>query len=326
MTPTAVKGCTVLKFHSTSLVSATVAIAVLSAAWAGVAAAEPAQDSAAHISDLSRQTEQLTESIRTAQQELDRKLQLVSEADKKYADDLAALDAAGAQLAARQGAVDNVAAAAYMGGRTDGLNAILTAASPMNLIDKLAIHRLVGTEMAEQLKSFRRVNAEAHALAASSAQSAAAAKAAVDEAVAVRADLQAKQAELRSQVTAVLVRNATLPPAQQAAQAVPSEVVAALGLAPPVPTVGMGGLVPNARALAAYIMATYPGVSSIGGVRADPLPDHPSGRAIDIMIGGNMALGDVINADVQAQAARFGVSYTMWRVAAHYDHVHITVH
>ena len=314
-----------MKFHSKSLVSAAVGIAVLSTTLAGVASAEPAHDSAANLGDLSQQTQQLTESIRAAQQELDHKLQLVSAADKQYADDLAALDAARAQLVARQGAVDKVAAAAYTGGRTDGLNAMLTAASPMNLIDKLSIHRLVGTTMAEQLKSFRQIDQQAQVIAASSAESAAAAKAAVDEAVAVRADLQAKQAELRSQVTAVLVRNATLAPAQQAAQAVPAEVVAALGLASPVPTVGMGGLVPNARALAAYIMATYPGVSSIGGVRSDPLPDHPSGRAIDIMIGGNMALGDVINADVQAQAARFGVSYTMWRVASHFDHVHITV-
>jgi hypothetical protein len=98
----------------------------------------------------------------------------------------------------------------------------------------------------------------------------------------------------------------------------------ALGYAAPIPTVGMGGLVPNARRLVAYIMATYPGVRSIGGVRADPLPDHPSGRAIDIMLS-DMALGDAINADIQRQAARFGVSYTMWRVAAHFDHIHVTV-
>lgn len=100
---------------------------------------------------------------------------------------------------------------------------------------------------------------------------------------------------------------------------------AALGPGGPVPTVGIGGLVPNARALAAYISTTYPGVQAIGGVRADPLPDHPSGHAIDIMIGFDMGLGDAINADVQAQAGRFGVSYTLWRVANHFNHVHVTV-
>ena len=105
----------------------------------------------------------------------------------------------------------------------------------------------------------------------------------------------------------------------------PAAQQAALGPGGNVPTVGMGGLVPNARALAAYVSSTYPGVQAIGGVRSDPLPDHPSGHAIDIMIGGDMGLGDAINADVQSQAGRFGVSYTLWRVANHYDHVHVTV-
>lgn len=92
-----------------------------------------------------------------------------------------------------------------------------------------------------------------------------------------------------------------------------------------VPTVGMSGLSPNAWNLAQYIMATYPGVQSIGGVRADSHPDHPSGHALDIMIGSNMGLGDAINSDVQSQTGRFGVQYTMWRVPAHFNHVHVTV-
>ncbi len=91
------------------------------------------------------------------------------------------------------------------------------------------------------------------------------------------------------------------------------------------PIVGGQGLVPNARALADYIRATYPGVISIGGVRPDRLNDHPSGRAIDVMIGNDMALGDRICADIHTQTARFGVRYTMWRVVSHFDHIHITV-
>lgn len=92
-----------------------------------------------------------------------------------------------------------------------------------------------------------------------------------------------------------------------------------------VPLVGGGGLTPNAANLAQYVMSTYPGVSSIGGVRSDPLPDHPSGRAIDIMCGGNMGLCDTIAADVRAQSGRFGVKYVLWQVPSHYDHVHVTV-
>ena len=91
------------------------------------------------------------------------------------------------------------------------------------------------------------------------------------------------------------------------------------------PIVGGQGLTPNARNLADYIRATYPGVISIGGVRPDRLNDHPSGHALDIMIGSNLALGDQINADILNQRSRFGVVYTMWRVANHGDHVHVTV-
>jgi peptidoglycan DL-endopeptidase CwlO len=89
--------------------------------------------------------------------------------------------------------------------------------------------------------------------------------------------------------------------------------------------VGMGGVCPNAANLASYIAANYPGVLSIGGVRADRLPDHPSGHAIDVMVGGNSSLGYAINNDVLSQRGRFGVKYTMWMVPQHHDHVHITV-
>ena len=91
------------------------------------------------------------------------------------------------------------------------------------------------------------------------------------------------------------------------------------------PQVGMNGLCPNASTLDQYLAATYPGVQSIGVVRSDSRPDHPSGHALDIMIGSDMGLGDAINADVQSQADRFGVKYTMWRVAGHFNHVHVTV-
>ena len=184
----------------------------------------------------------------------------------------------------------------------------------------------MGTEMAEQMQQLRRANEDAQIVEAASAKSAADAKAAVDAAVAVRADLQNKRAELRTQMAAVNASYATLPPAQQAGLILPTAAVtAALGPIAPIPTVGMGGVVPNARVLADYIMLTYPGVQSIGGVRSDPLPDHPSGHALDIMIGSDMGLGDAIHADLENQAARFGIKYTMWRVAHHFDHVHVTV-
>lgn len=88
---------------------------------------------------------------------------------------------------------------------------------------------------------------------------------------------------------------------------------------------GGGGLCTNAANLASYIQQTYPAVHSIGGVRQDRLPDHPSGHAIDIMVGTNTALGNTIVADIKSQSGRFGLKYLLWQVAQHYDHVHVTV-
>jgi hypothetical protein len=324
MTSTAVKGCTVLKFHSPlvarsvvykQVVGAIAGLTTLSAVWGGVAYADPAQDGVTKLKDLSRQAEQLIETVQAAELDLDKKLQLQGEADRKHAEDLASLGAAHVRLDAQQGVVDKLTAAVYMGGRADGLAAIMTAASPANFIDKLAIQRVMFDTTSEQMLSLRDSKQQAQAIEAASAKSAVDAKAAADAAAALRADLQKKQSQLQTQVAEVKVQYGMLSPAQQAL----------LGPGAAIPTVGMSGLVPNAKALAAYIIATYPGVQTIGGVRADSLPDHPSGHAIDIMIGSDMGLGDAINADVQSQGGRFGVAYTMWRVANHFNHVHVTV-
>jgi hypothetical protein len=290
-------------------------LVAFSSVWSGVAAADPAQDNVVKFDELSKQAEQLIETVQSAQLDLDNKVRLQSAAEQQHADDLAALDAAKAQLAPRQGAVDQLAAAVYMGGRADGASAILTAASPQSFIDRLAVERVMATTMSDELRSVRQVEQEARTIEAASAESATNATAAADAAAAVRADLKKKQSEVQTQVALLKTRYGILTPAEQAL----------LGPGAAIPTVGMGGLVPNARVLAAYIIATYPGVQSIGGVRADALPDHPSGHAIDIMIGSDMGLGDAINADIQSQSGRFGVAYTMWRVANHFNHVHITV-
>ena len=89
--------------------------------------------------------------------------------------------------------------------------------------------------------------------------------------------------------------------------------------------IGTAGLRANAANLAQYIANTYPGVQSIGGVRPDRLPDHPSGRAIDVMVGGNTALGNQIYADIMGNPGRFGISYALWQTNAHWDHIHFSV-
>lgn len=53
------------------------------------------------------------------------------------------------------------------------------------------------------------------------------------------------------------------------------------------------GLVPAAAALNDLIVQAFPAITDIGGWRQDPHPDHPSGRALDIMIPGGTTRGGV---------------------------------
>ena len=206
----------------------TVAAVVLS----NSAFADPAVDAVAKLNELSRQAEQLTETMHSAQLDLDHKVQVQAEAETAHANDMISLDAAKVQLVSYQGAVDKLAASVYMGGRTDGLNAILTAASPQGLIDTMAVQRVMGTEMSAQMQSFRRINEEAARIEAASAVSAAAAKVAADEAAAVRADLQRKQSQLQIQIAVVKSRYLMLTPVQRAALAEPAPLPPAFFAAP----------------------------------------------------------------------------------------------
>lgn len=89
------------------------------------------------------------------------------------------------------------------------------------------------------------------------------------------------------------------------------------------------------------ISAKFPEIHEMGGVRPDPLPWHPLGLAIDVMIpnpqsADGIALGDAIVAYVMKNAKRFGIQDAIWRGVyytpggaqpsrlGHYDHVHVT--
>ena len=90
------------------------------------------------------------------------------------------------------------------------------------------------------------------------------------------------------------------------------------------------------------ISAAFPEIHNIGGVRPDPLPWHPNGLALDVMIPNpgtpaGIALGNEIVSYVLRNAARFGMQDAIWRGVyytpnggqrsggyGHYDHVHVT--
>jgi hypothetical protein len=106
------------------------------------------------------------------------------------------------------------------------------------------------------------------------------------------------------------------------------------------------GLTPDAIRVHRAICSRFPQVRSFGGVRADSLPAHPSGRALDAMVS-STSLGWQIANYVRDNRRRLGVSEVIfaqkiwtvqragegWRSmsnrgsasANHYDHVHVTV-
>jgi hypothetical protein len=200
------------------------------------------------------------------------------------------------------------------------------------------------------LKAFRSARARATTAAQASEKSAADARAAAEQASAVRADLQAKWSELLRQIAAAEAQYAALTPQQQAVvdNAVPPPppsapppadpaIVAMPGLPPdavappslaaaiadipealPVGVASEAGMQPNTILAARAVSQQFPQISAIDGVRPDAKPWHPSGLAIDIMIPNadspeGIALGDQILAFAMSNAARFGLQDVIWR-------------
>ncbi|WP_370464516.1 endopeptidase, partial [Mycolicibacterium sp. 018/SC-01/001] len=230
-------------------ISALASLAVVGAVVAGPGHADPAADAVAKLNELSRQAEQTTEAMHSAQLDLDKKLEIQQAAETKHANDVAAVNSAKAELADFQHKVDDLAAAQYMGGRPSGFQAMLTASSPQGLIDQLSIQRVMAHEMSAQMSRYLEVGKEAEAAEQASAASASEAKTAAEQAAAVRADLQNKQSQLQVQIAVVKSQYETLSPPQR-------EALAAMPPAPPAPPAPAGPGVqaawrPAPRALAA---------------------------------------------------------------------------
>jgi hypothetical protein len=323
--------------------------------------ADPAADAVSRLNDLSRQALQSREAVTNAQRDADAKLAAQTASEGRHRADVAALDAANAQLAPLQDGVDRIAVMTYTSGRTGGWAALLTAGGPQQLIDQLSLERAVGAESALQLKAFRAGRERAAAAARASELSAADARAAAERSAAVRADLQAKLKELLRQIAAAEAQYAALSPAQRAVidNAAPPPTIAVPGQPPgevvppptgafvdipealPVGVANEAGLQANTIVAARAVSARFPQIAEIDGVRPDSKPWHPSGLAIDIMIPNpsspeGIALGDEILAFAMSNAARFGLQDVIWRGTyytpagpqasgyGHYDHVHIT--
>ncbi|MGI3785330.1 MAG: SH3 domain-containing protein [Janthinobacterium lividum] len=112
------------------------------------------------------------------------------------------------------------------------------------------------------------------------------------------------------------------------------------------------GLKPNALKVLAAVRKNWPQIKTIGGVHPDPLPDHPSGRALDLMLpsyksAAGKKLGHDLSRWLEARHTELGINYIIydqhiwneqrdregWRPMAgrgsdsanHKNHVHVTV-
>ena len=324
--------------------------------------ADPAVDAMAKLNELSQQAVQTREALTAAQRDADAKLAEQAAAADRHRVDLAALELANAQLEPYQAAVDRIAAMNYTSGRTGQFAAVLTAASPQQLIDELSLERMVAARAADQLRAFQEARERAATAGQASERSAADARAAAESTAAVRAELQAKLSELLKQIAAAEAQYAALIPQQQAVvdstppplsapgpgdpaiAAMPGDVSPPIAQVPEALPVGVAsevGLQPNTIVAARAVSQQFPQIADIDGVRPDSKPWHPSGLAIDIMIPNpespeGIALGDQILAFAMSNAARFGLQDVIWRGTyytpagpqasgyGHYDHVHIT--
>lgn len=207
-----------------AVTGAVVGATVATGSLLGYVHADPADDAMAKLSELSRQAEQTTEAMHTAQLDLDEKVAVQQAADRTHHDDQAALTAAQDQLSGYRTAVNRFAAATYMGGRVGGMDAMLTAESPQQLIDKLAVQRVVAGDLSVQMDRFRSASEQADRAEQASAKSADEARAAAEQAAAVRAEVQARQSRLQLQISVVKSQYYSLTQAQRAAMAAPGPV------------------------------------------------------------------------------------------------------
>lgn len=251
--------------------------------------ADPANDALATLNELSRQAEQTTEAMHSAQLDLDEKVAAQQAADQAHIGNQATLDAANDRLASFRSAVNRFAVTTYMGGRTQGMDAFLTAGSPQQLIDMLAVQRVVSADLSVQMDRYRAAREQADQAEQASAKSAADAKTAAEQAAAVRADLQAKQSQLQLQIAVVKSQYFSLTARQREELAAPAPAKA------PAPEAAPGVPTPDA-------------LPPAGG------PDAPA-PAPDMMLAAPWGGGDAAAVAVRAAMTQIGTPYA-WGGAA----------
>ncbi|QPL13965.1 tape measure protein [Gordonia phage Blino] len=84
------------------------------------------------------------------------------------------------------------------------------------------------------------------------------------------------------------------------------------------PMPGEGGLQAIGQLMRRIIFKLWPKIKDIGGYRQDNFDEHPSGRALDVMVGSDKKLGDQVNAFAHANNPKFPLQHSIWQQAMWY--------
>lgn len=79
------------------------------------------------------------------------------------------------------------------------------------------------------------------------------------------------------------------------------------------PTPGEGGMQDIAKLAKRLIHRIWPSITTIGGYRQDAYPEHPSGRALDVMVGVGNPIGDEVTSWALANDAVLPLQHALWK-------------
>jgi peptidoglycan DL-endopeptidase CwlO len=284
-----------LRKRSTAVATGVLTFALI-AGVTGPAGADPAIDNPTaaleRLTELSRTSEQTAEAMHNAQIDLDSKLAVQRDAETRHQQDIERLDAARAEMARFQPAIDRLTAANYQGGRVNRLFAVMISDSPQQLLDQMSTLSVLSADTAAQVREFKDASDVATAAEDSSRRSADDARTATEHARVISDDLQRTQSDLKEQIAEVTAAFAELSSAEKAQLAG--------SVFPPGydPSIVLQGLVPGSNASALQAALTQVGKPYVWGATG------PDGYDCSgLMVWAYRQIGKSLPRSSQAQAA-----------------------
>lgn len=161
---------------------------------------ENAGDAVGRMLELAREVEETNQRFLAGQQHVDELLALQHEQDGRVAAAQELLDQTQQRVDAFQSAVNVVAIANYRGARTNGLQALITSASPQQLLDQLSVLDRINLDTHDRIADLREAKTEAELVRAEAQEAARDAARAREEAEAAQAVLEAERHGLVEQI------------------------------------------------------------------------------------------------------------------------------